>query len=800
MESPPRVLLVDSYDSFTYNLARLLRRAIPNVALHIVKNDELSIAQLLPHLASFSALVIGPGPGSPDRPADVGLIQHIWTLPDAHLLPVFGVCLGLQSLCIAFGGELKALDVVRHGRVWSIDHNGTDLFQGVGAVEAVRYHSLHVDPRAAAHAIEPLAWADDGMENGMVLMAARHRTKPFWGVQYHPESICTNDAGAQVVANFWKLASVWSESTGREIVPLSADWHTSATGTTGTAFVPPLLSPSLSSLSSSPSLPANPVDAELTPGLARNVQVSTLTLPHLAHTLPIPRLCELMGVENPGAAARTTDVEFALLDSAAAPGRFSIIGLVFPETLRITYRVGDASVKLRRGADEGGEEVGMAIWRWLAEFMHRRRATGGAPESPFWGGLVGLFTYEAGVASLGIDPRPFLTPHAPTSAHAHAPGRGPPDVNLAFVERSIVVDTQTGTVWVQSLREDDGISQPQSDSKSKFGSRFRTQIKPIVQMPDKEEYIAKIKRAQEYLAAGESYELCLTAQTRIRLPSPQIHTPANPKAGNVGGAGGVGRRTSAWTLFKALRARNPAPYATYLRLSGTTLVGSSPERFLSWTRTAPQRCQLRPIKGTVKKPPPSSSLPPMTLERASALLNTPKERAENLMIVDLIRHDLHRLAGDSVEVTKLFGVEEYETVFQLVSVVEGCVPVRGGYSGVDVLARSLPPGDMTGAPKKRSVEILQTLEGAERRVYSGICGYWCAGGAGDFSIVIRSAYRFDDEDDSGANANASATTCAGYDTWYVGAGGAITALSDPQDEWDEMETKLRSTLQTFLAL
>jgi len=199
------------------------------------------------------------------------------------------------------------------------------------------------------------------------------------------------------------------------------------------------------------------------------------------------------------------------------------------------------------------------------------------------------------------------------------------------------------------------------------------------------------------------------------------------------------------------------------------------------------------------------------------LLGSPKEIAENLMIVDLIRHDLSRIVcgGDSsqgeVRVTKLFKVEEYETVYQLVSVIEGRVDLGLGYTGWDVLARSLPPGSMTGAPKIRSVELLQELEsnlscpedtfrptttchksngkterGHERGVYSGVCGYWCVGGGGDFSVIIRSAFKYDDECKE-----------SGSERWYVGAGGAITALSNAEDEWEEMMAKLSSTLRAF---
>ena len=127
--------------------------------------------------------------------------------------------------------------------------------------------------------------------------------------------------------------------------------------------------------------------------------------------------------------------------------------------------------------------------------------------------------------------------------------------------------------------------------------------------------------------------------------------------------------------------------------------------------------------------------------------------------------------------------EEYASVYQLVSVITGTVEPQDGMTGFDVLARSLPPGSMTGAPKKRSVEILQEIEETERGVYSGVLGYWSVCGAGDWNVVIRSAFRYDDE---------FVTTEDGSEkeVWRVGAGGAITALSGPKAEWEEMEVKL----------
>lgn len=344
------------------------------------------------------------------------------------------------------------------------------------------------------------------------------------------------------------------------------------------------------------------------------------------------------------------------------------------------------------------------MWKWLARLMGERKAGPGHPSSPFWGGFIGVTNYEAGVASLDV----------PISARQGGEGPRRPDSSFAFIERSVVIDHQDGVAYVQSIVRDgaegevdwiketgillESITDPaftpaptppiSPDADAPTPDQERPSLE--IEMPVEVEYLARIRQAQAHLDAGDSYEICLTALTRITIPKlPQF-------------SNGSLREYRAWRLFKALRVLNPAAHGSYIRLGGTTLVGSSPERFLSWTRNG--LCQLRPIKGTIKKA--RGDLPDVTFAEAEkVLLGSSKEIAENLMIVDLIRHDLHRVvsAGSSqtrsdgfaghVSVQKLFSVEETETVFHLVSVIEGRVDTASGYTGWDVLSRSLPPGE-----------------------------------------------------------------------------------------------------------
>ena len=654
-----KLLLIDSYDSFThkhvnpffphrfifisffYSLASLCQKAIPNCLVFIIKNDQFSLQNLLPYLPYFSAVIIGPGPGSPDIPEDIGLVKDLWKLKEHDLLPIFGVCLGLQSLALEFGALLRRLDAVKHGQISHIYHQGIDLFDNVGSVRAVRYHSLHVVLLQDGD-VEELAWADD-IENGKVTMAVRHKNRPFWAVQYHPESVCTEGGGIQVVRNFWRLAQTWANVASREALPWDANIEA--------IFRHPW-----------PCLPT------LSPPRSSNSSLTVITSAVVRLGLLVTDVCESMG-------ALEESSSFVLLDSASHPGRFSIVGCLSSSSLRITYRVGDRFISLTRDGKTVTEELGTQqdVWSWLATLMQSKKAVGGNVGLPFRGGLIGYLSYELGVNSIKISSR-----------KNECTGNLHPDVNLVFVDRSIILDAETGRTFVQSILpgDEDWIAKttakleslPQSFSTAN-PPHPKTDIK--ITLPDKTHYISSIKECQEHLFAGDSYELCLTAQTRISISDIPSSATSN-----------------SWERYKRLRKGNPAPHSAYLRLHPSTFLSSSPERFLSFSRPPGTVCQLRPIKGTVRKAP--------GITRAVAeqsLVGSPKEVAENLMIVDLIRHDLHGVVGDDVVVQQFCVVEEYETVWQLVSVIEGKLKASDLASdaedqlGWQVLKQSLPPGE-----------------------------------------------------------------------------------------------------------
>ncbi len=188
------VVLIDNYDSFTYNLVQYLRELGARVT--VVRNDEVTVAGIA--ALSPDALVVSPGPCDPDR-AGVSM-EAIRVLGPS--LPTFGVCLGHQAIGQVYGGRIVRAAAVVHGKLSRIRHDGQDLFEGVSdPLDVVRYHSLAIDPLSLPDMLEVTATAVDG-----TIMGVRHRMHPIWGVQFHPESILTQ-SGKELTANFLRLAA-----------------------------------------------------------------------------------------------------------------------------------------------------------------------------------------------------------------------------------------------------------------------------------------------------------------------------------------------------------------------------------------------------------------------------------------------------------------------------------------------------------------------------------------------------------------------------------------------------------------
>ncbi|RMZ90751.1 hypothetical protein DV736_g2009, partial [Chaetothyriales sp. CBS 134916] len=478
-----------------------------------------------------------------------------------------------------------------------------------------------------------------------------------------------------------------------------------------------------------------------------------------------------------------SDGDAAVRLESSKRGRFSIYGVMDHQSWLLEQVCTTCQVRRQGKIEFALEATTKATLAVLEEVFSSTLVTGGAEDVPFWGGLIGYLSYEA-----GLD---LAMPRHQHPYSAEQP-RTVPNLSLRWVDRSIVHDKESGQVWVQSLRGSDNawidemVARLQAEmcgpgEATVAGSSAASPSVTAVNLPEHGSYISGIRSCQSQLHAGNSYELCLTTEATVKSS------------------------TAPDALYSSLQSVNAALYSAYLRLDRTTILSCSPEQFLSWCRSEPQ-LDMTPMKGTIAKGPG------VTRQQAQTLLSTPKEEAENLMIVDLIRHDLHRSLAPhgSVEIKSLFELVETENTYQLISHIRGHIPLarrdedaeshaevdpqRQKYRqimhyGHKTLRTALPPGSMTGAPKIRSCSILSGLEQRHRGVYSGVIGYFDIGGGGCWSVAIRCAFSHASED--------QLVNGETLRTWHVGAGGAITVLSDDEQEWEEMRVKMGGVLKGF---
>jgi para-aminobenzoate synthetase len=685
-----RTLLVDNHDSYTYNVFHLLAAASGEEPV-VVNNDAVSWRVL--SRSDFDAIVLSPGPGRPQRWHDFGVCRDILRYSE---IPVLGICLGHQGIGNLLEGGVNSAPVPMHGRLSRVRHDGRGLFEGLPQdFSVVRYHSLAITGSIGPEGNET-AWSEDG-----VVMGIEHRTRPMWGVQFHPESVAT-EHGRTIAENFYALAARHRpnhrrradlSNQDRQIVPSTAEQGSGRTK---------LLVRTVEGAA-----PTEQVYERLFADAERSFWLDSADAPTwLAQ-------CSFMGTS---AGAGRCFVEYDTDSGELAVQRDGVDTVEHKSIFDFLDR------ELAKRAIEPPAEVGRG----------------------FVGGYVGYLGYEL-KADCG-------------SPNVHSSDL--PDAAMMLANRVVAVDHAEGCTHVLAIVEgEDREAEQWLDAAAELVAATIAEPppeRPLAAAPEpgghvsfecgrgREQYLADIARCQVELAAGESYEVCLTDQ---------ISTAASPDP---------------FDLYRQLRRSNPAPFAAFLRFGERAIVSSSPERFLSIDRR--RHVQARPIKGTISR----SEDPREDAARREHLAEDEKTRAEHLMIVDLLRNDLGRVCDvDSVRVPDLMVVEPYATVHQVVSTITGRLePER---SAAECVRNCFPGGSMTGAPKERTMEIIDDIEEQARGVYSGAIGYFGLDGSTDLSIVIRTIV-----------IRPGRTT--------IGAGGAIVMQSDPVEEFDEILLKARAPM------
>lgn len=426
-------------------------------------------------------------------------------------------------------------------------------------------------------------------------------------------------------------------------------------------------------------------------------------------------------------------------------GRYSFIGLP-ATTLMRSY--GTKTEVVKNGTVVETHE-GNPL-EFIAEFQGRYKAAIRPGMPRFCGGLAGYFGYDA---VRHIEKR--LAHSAPKD------DLGVPEIQLLVTEELAVIDNLSGKLYLIVYADP-----TQSEAYSKARQRLkdlRAMLRRAVDVPvtsasvrtdtvrefDKVNYLKAVERAKEYIMAGDLMQV----QVGQRLKKPYVDAPLS--------------------LYRALRSLNPSPYMYFYNFGDMQIVGASPEILVRNEQTddGKRKVTIRPLAGTR----PRGATPDKDAQLAKELLADPKEIAEHVMLIDLARNDIGRIAETgSVKVTDKLVIEKYSHVQHIVSNVEGTL--KPDLTNLDVLKATFPAGTLSGAPKVRAMEIIDELEPVKRGIYGGACGYLSFGGEMDLAIAIRTGVIKDG-------------------MLYVQAAAGVVADSVPEMEWQETENKARAVLR-----
>ena len=429
-------------------------------------------------------------------------------------------------------------------------------------------------------------------------------------------------------------------------------------------------------------------------------------------------------------------------------GRYSFIGL----PARTLLRASGFGAQAKTEVVTDGQVVETAEGNpldFIAEYQKRFKVALRPGLPRFCGGLAGYFGYDA----VRYIEKKLETTCPPDTL-------GCPDILLLQCEELAVIDNLSGKLYLIVYADP---AAPEAYAKGKKRLReLKDQLKysvsaPVVKPTEshpaqrdfaKADYLAAVERAKELIAAGDFMQV----QVGQRIHKRYTESPLS--------------------LYRALRSLNPSPYMYFYDFGDFHVVGASPEILVRQEKTEEgTKVTIRPLAGTR----PRGATPEKDKATEVELINDPKERAEHVMLIDLARNDIGRIAKTgTVKVTEAFAVERYSHVMHIVSNVEGIL--NEGMTSMDVLKATFPAGTLTGAPKVHAMELIDQLEPTKRGLYGGACGYLSYAGDMDVAIAIR-------------------TGIIKNGTLYVQAAAGVVADSVPELEWKETEHKARALLR-----
>ena len=438
-------------------------------------------------------------------------------------------------------------------------------------------------------------------------------------------------------------------------------------------------------------------------------------------------------------------------------GRYSFIGLACAERIEVRGGIVRRLLREARGKDvcietAGTEDAPADPFEYLLAYLARQHVAPVPAALRFGGGLVGYFGYET---VRHVEPKAL--------AGAKPDPLGTPDILLLVSDELAVIDNVLGKLYLvvyadprepgawaaararlEQLRARLAMQLPEELLPGTMGEQAPPPRAQDACSFTEEQFLAAVGRAKDYIYAGDCMQVQVSQRTSRDFAAPPL------------------------ALYRALRGVNPSPYMYYFDFGDHHVVGASPEILV---RLSGGDVTLRPIAGTR----PRGGTPEADARIADELLADPKERAEHVMLIDLGRNDVGRVAATgTVRVTEKMAVERYSHVMHIVSNVEG--RIRPGLDAIDVLKACFPAGTVTGAPKVRAMQIIDELEPVKRGVYSGAVGYLGFNGDMDVAIAIRTAVLKDGK-------------------LHVQAAAGVVADSNPQSEWQETQHKARAILR-----
>jgi anthranilate synthase component I len=429
-------------------------------------------------------------------------------------------------------------------------------------------------------------------------------------------------------------------------------------------------------------------------------------------------------------------------------GRYSFIGLPARTLLRASGFGAEARTEVVRDGNVIETAHGNPL-DFIAQYQQRFKVALRPGLPRFCGGLAGYFGYD----TVRYIEKKLERTCPPDTL-------GCPDILLLQCEELAVIDNLSGKLYL-IVYADPGQPEAYANGKKRL-RELREQLKysvsaPVIRQTEtfpaqrefaKADYLAAVERAKELIAAGDFMQV----QVGQRIKKRYTESPLS--------------------LYRALRSLNPSPYMYYYHFGDFHVVGASPEILVRQEQTPEgQKVTIRPLAGTR----PRGATPERDKAVEQELLNDPKERAEHVMLIDLARNDIGRIAKTgTVKVTEAFAIERYSHVMHIVSNVEGIL--NDGMTSIDVLKATFPAGTLTGAPKVHAMELIDQLEPNKRGLYGGACGYLSYAGDMDVAIAIRTGIIKDQ-------------------TLYVQAAAGVVADSVPELEWKETEAKARALLR-----